>query len=433
MKKKLFVLSMDAMVREDIEYMMTKPNFSTLMNRCAQVEHVRSIYPASTYPAHTTLMTGCHPDKHGIYANLPLCPFNDGKTHWYLYHKDVWAEDIFAAAKRVGCSTAAVYWPITGCNPNIDHVIDEYFFYYPGETEHVEETFAKLGADEAALQAIRENMHRFPTGTNADEPLDGLFDNFIMGCTCSLIRNVQPDVLLVHNCIIDTFRHRGGLFGKLSVDALDQTDVWLGEVIDAMCDAGVYDDTDFIILSDHGHRDYHTRIHFNVLLQRGGFIDVAPDNTVYRWQAYAQSNGQSTTVHLCDKDNERLWLKVYDYLMQLKNEGTWGISEVLTEEDLKERYHQCGPYSFMVEAEDDFAFTGTWAGEPITKLSSTVSGHGYMPEKGPQPIFLGRGPSFKDGAHIDNAHLTDIAPTLAAVLGTTLPDADGRCLSELLN
>lgn len=432
MKKKLFVLSMDAMVREDIEYMMTKPNFSALMNHCAQVKHLRSVYPASTYPAHTTLVTGCHPDKHGIYANLPLCPFNDGKTHWYLYHKDVWAEDIFVAAKRVGCSTAAVFWPITGCNPNIDHIINEYFFYYPDETERVEETFAKQGADEVALQAIRENMHRFPKQTST-EPLDGLFDDFIMGCTCSLIRNVQPDVLLVHNCIIDTYRHRDGLFGKLSVKALDATDEWLGEVIDAMRDAGVYDDTDFIILSDHGHRDYVKRVKLNVLLERGGFIDVAPDGTIYRWQAYAQSNGQSTTVHLCDKDNERLWLEVYDYLTKLKDEGCWGIREILTEADLKERYHQSGPYSFMVDAEDGISFSDAWTGDVITELPSPVSNHGHMPEKGPQPIFLGRGPSFKPNTQIDTADLTDIAPTLASILGSTLPDADGRSLTELLN
>lgn len=431
MKKKLFVLSMDAMVREDVAYMMTKPNFSALMERRAEVTHVRSLYPASTYPAHTTLMTGCHPDKHGIYSNLPLCPFNDGITHWYLYHKDVWAEDLFAAAKRVGCTTAAVYWPITGCNPNIDHIIDEYFFYYPNDTDHIEERFAELGADEVALRAVRENLHRFPVKRDG-VTLDALFDDFIMGCTCSLIRNEQPDVLLVHNCIIDTHRHNNGVFGDTLTSALDQTDVWLGEVIDAMREAGVYEDTDFVILSDHGQRDYTTRINLNVLLQRGGFIDIAPDNSIYRWQAYAQSNGQSTTVHLCDKGNERLWLSVYDYLMQLKNEGVWGIDEILTEADLKTRYHQSGPYSFMVEAQDGYAFGSAWTGEPSITLPSVKAGHGYMPEKGPQPIFLGRGPSFKDGACLDTADLTDVAPTLASILGASLPDADGRCLSELL-
>jgi hypothetical protein len=38
----------------------------------------------------------------------------------------------------------------------------------------------------------------------------------------------------------------------------------------------------------------------------------------------------------------------------------------------------------------------------------------------------------KEGAVIENAKLVDVAPTLAAVLGQTLPEADGRVLTELL-
>ena len=35
MKRKLFVFSIDAMVREDVAYMMTKPNFSMIMTNMA--------------------------------------------------------------------------------------------------------------------------------------------------------------------------------------------------------------------------------------------------------------------------------------------------------------------------------------------------------------------------------------------------------------
>ena len=55
-KQKLFVLSLDALVREDIEYMMTKPNFRRIMGKRAEVNEVLSVFPAITYPAHTTLM-----------------------------------------------------------------------------------------------------------------------------------------------------------------------------------------------------------------------------------------------------------------------------------------------------------------------------------------------------------------------------------------
>jgi len=434
-KKKIFVLSMDAMVHEDVALLMGKPNFSKIMARRAEVEQVRSVYPASTYPAHTTLMTGCWPGKHGMWANFPLKTVDDHISHWPLYHKLIEAEDLFAAAKRAGCSTAAVYWPITACNPNIDHIINEYFFFYKGERENIGKVFEKMGADAAAIQAVEENLHRFPWKYGGELRREILFNDFITGCTCSLIRNVQPDVMLTHNCWLDSLRHAYGVFDEKVIAGLDDMDEWLGEIIEAMEEAGVYEDTNFVILSDHGQRDYNRIVSLNVLLERGGFIDLAPNGTIYDWRAYAQSNGRSSTVYLADGGNEKLYGRVYDYLRKLQEEQIWGIETIHTKDELLTRYGQRGPYSFMIESDENTEFENAWSGEPLRTLADNrVKGaHGYEPEKGPQPVFLAHGPAFKEGAVIPRADMVDIAPTLAGVLGETMPEADGRCLNELLN
>lgn len=433
MKEKLFVLSMDAMVREDIAYLSQKPNFKKIMEKRTEVTKVTTVYPASTYPAHTTLMTGCYPGKHGVYANFPLKIYDDHVPHWPLFQKSVLVEDLFAAAKRAGRTTASVFWPITGRNRNIDYIINEYFFYYPEERKRIEEVFANQGANEAALKAVRENLHLFPK-KDGETPFDGQFDAFIMGCTCSLIRNEQPDVMLVHNCVLDTFRHQNGVFFDSLTQCLDKTDEWLGDVISAMEDAGVYEDTNFVILSDHGQREYTRAVRINALLVEGGFIDVSPDGTIYDWWAYAQSNGKSTTVHLRDKDNKVLYKQVYDYLLQLQKNPEYGIEAVLTMEELQERYGQGGPFSFMLEADEESNFANGITGDIVVEnpKGTHVACHGYMPEKGAQPVFMAHGPAFKNGAVLENAKLVDVAPTLAAVLGQTLPEADGRCLTELL-
>ena len=431
MKKKLFVLSMDAMVREDIAYLETKPNFKKIMEKRAEVDKVLTVYPASTYPAHATIMTGCYPHKHGVYANFPVSTWQDGIAHWPTSCTNVYAEDIFAAAKRAGLSTAAVYWPITACNPNIDHVINEYFFYYPGEGDRVEEIFGEQGADEVALQAVKENLQYFPRSVRGSTPTVKRFDTFLMGCACSLIRNVQPDVLLVHNCEIDSERHKSGVFGDHIKEALDRTDLWLGDVIAAMEDAGVLEQTDFVLLSDHGQREYTKVFHINALLQKGGFLQAAPDGKLYEWQAYAQSNGHSTTVYLRDNTNKKLYNRVYAYLQKLQENPEYGIEKIFTKDELLEKYGQSGPYSFMLEAAEGFGFGSKFTCEAIETVKMKC-GHGYMPEKGPQPVFMAHGPSFRDGAVLANARMVDIAPTLAAVMGQTLEDADGCCLRELL-
>ena len=433
MRQKLFVLSMDAMVHEDVAYMMTKPNFRKLMEKRAEVEKVLSVFPSITYPAHTTLMTGCYPGKHGIYNNVPFKDYDDGKKHWYRFSKVIRVEDLFTAAKRAGCTTASVYWPITGCHPDIDYILNEYFFFYP--EEDTIEAFRSMGANEEAIRAVEENRHIIEAKRRKE--VGYAYDQFLMKCACSLIRNVQPDVMLVHNCIIDGARHTYGVFSEGVRKALDEADEQLGEVIRAMEDAGVYEDTNFVILSDHGQLDYEKRIRPNVLLAQGGFLEVAPNGTVYDWQAFAQNNAMSASVYLRDPNNKALYDEVYAYLQKLVDEKKWGLTKVYTTEEAKEKYGTYGPFSFMLATDGKTSVSEAWTEDALEELGADeqrpVRGtHGYEPELGPQPIFLAHGPAFKDGAVIENAKLVDIAPTLAAVLGQTLPEAQGRCLTELL-
>ena len=435
MKQKLFILSMDAMVREDVAYMMQKPNFARIMAKRAEVDKVCTVYPSMTYPAHTAILTGCRPGKNGIYVNSKIKPFKDAYVHWPLESRNVRVENLFAAAKRAGCSTASVFWPITACDPNIDHVINEYFFYLPDED--IVETFRRQGSDEVALQAVRENLPRFRKSKRAKGTgpnLNNTMDDFIMGCTCWLLRNAKPDVLALHNCYIDSTRHYYGAFAPEVYKALDQMDVWLGEVLQAMEDAGCYEDVNFIILSDHGQMDFDRYTRLNVLLKEGGFIDIAPDGSVYDWRAFCKG-GMSAPVFLSDPNYEPLKKAVYEYLLELAKDPQWGIEQVFTVEETREMYGTYGTFSFMVEGDGHTTFTDDWHGEcsvPVEAIEGYRAKHGYRPEKGPQPIFLASGPAFKPGAVVANAHVTDEAPTLAAVLGQTLPQADGRVLYELL-
>lgn len=437
MKEKTFVLSMDALVGEDVSYLWSKPNFSHIFSDCARVNQVRSVYPSITYPAHASIITGCRPGKHGVVTNGAF-KTTSGPTEWHLYSDMVQREDIFAVAKRCGCSTAAIYWPTTGGNPNIDYLINEYFF--PNSEEPIESGFAKLGANEEALQVVRENMNRYPTDYRNRKgrlQLKHTFDDFINGCTCSMIRKYQPDLLLVHNCLIDTWRHKYGVFNDYITEGLDQMDIWLGEIIDAMTDAGVYDQTNFVLLSDHGQLNFVRGVKINLLLAQDGLIKVADDGSVADWEAFAQSNGMSATIFLRDPKNQVLYQKVYEYLLKLRSQGLVGISKVYTERECAEKYGLYGDFSFVVESDGYTTFSDAWT-EPLVNpvdLSDYHFGaatHGYEPEKGPQPVFLGAGPAFRPGAVLEQAQLIDEAPTLARILGEIMPQAEGRCLEEIL-
>ena len=122
--KKLIVISMDALIREDLELLRHMPSFSWMLEQGARVERVRSIYPTLTYPCHVTMATGCYPDKHGVVTNTEFLPGVE-QLPWQWYHRSVTCEDLLDVCKRAGMTTAAVGWPVTGNHPSVDWLVDE--------------------------------------------------------------------------------------------------------------------------------------------------------------------------------------------------------------------------------------------------------------------------------------------------------------------
>ena len=438
MKEKIFVLSMDAMVGEDLEYLQTKPNFSRLFGKdSTRVKRMQTVYPSITYPSHVSIMTGCRPGKHGVFTNDELTTYSS-YTRWHLDSKMVKVEDVFAAAKRAGATTSAIYWPVTGCNPNVDYLLNEYFFYDPNES--LEEGFARQGSSPEMLEIVRKNAHLIPNdreNSNGQLRRKDEFDDFLMACTCDVIRMHKPDLMMVHNSWPDSLRHQYGLFNHHVTAGLDDTDVWLGEIIEAMEEAGTFEDTNFILLSDHGQMDFARRIKVNVLLRRGGFIDVDENGNITAWRAFAQSNGMSATVVLHDPTDKQLYEEVGAYLRRLASEEVWGFTQVQTEEEVRQRYGTYGGFAYMLESDGCTAFGESWKDPLVNPMNLDdyrlgKATHGYHPEKGPQPVFVARGPAFRPGVVLEDAFTIDEAPTIAAILGQTMPEAEGRVLHELL-
>ncbi len=441
MKQKLFVLSMDAMVEEDIEYLKTRPNFKRLMEHGCQIKKVQTVYPSITYPAHASMITGCRPAKHGVYNNTKF-PTDKTWPDWYIDTSEIFkVEDLFAAAKRAGCTTGAVYWPIMGNNPNIDYNINEFFFYDPADTGSREarlNAFRRMGASEDTIKAVEDNYDRLPSEYKhrvGPLRLNHTFDHFINGCVCSLIRRYQPDVLVAHNCLMDSLRHRNGIFNDFVTWGLDMADYWFGEIADAMYDAGVLEDTNFVIVSDHGQMDFSRRLKMNVLFARKGWLTVGPNGKPSKdSKVVSQSNGMSDSVYVRDKS---LLKEVHEYLLSLSKEGVWGFSDVFTTAEVEKLYGWSGPFDFVVETDGYTTFSDDCrepmiAGIDLSDYRLGNATHGYRPEKGPQPVFVARGPAFKKDLVIPFAYTIDEAPTFAHILGDSLPHAEGRVLTEIL-
>lgn len=425
-QKKILVLSVDALVADDMEYLSTLPNFQKYMAGGAAVEKMRSIYPTVTYPAHTSIITGTYPNRHKVYSNDH---FEAGlrKYLWRWFADNLVVPDIFSAAKAKGLKTASVFWPVTGNHPHIDYLIDEYWAQSKEETSR--DAFSRAGTSEEVLTRV------------VDKHIDKLVDRvhpgcdyFVVKCACDIIREFAPDLIALHPANIDAYRHQTGLFNETIRQGLREVDEWIGMLAGALQDAGTLEHTDFILLSDHGQLELKRIIHPNVVFADHGLIQYDSEGKLTQWKAFCHSLGMSAAVYLKDPD---AYDEVYQLLRYMKDEQIYGISEVYTETEANEKEHLGGDFSFILETDGYTSFGDNYIRPIVTNYNFSDyrfgrASHGYLPDKGPQPVFYAKGPSFKEGAVLDCRSIVDIAPTLARVLGVCLPDTDGVAMEELL-
>ena len=425
----VIVVSVDAMVFEDLEILSKLHAFEPVWEQTARVDRVRSIYPTITYPCHSTMMTGVYPETHGVVNNEKpeVCVRS---SLWQHMRESVKAKTIFDYAKENGLTTAAVFWPVTGNDPNIDYLIDE---YWPQHGESSEQCFRDSGSSEEVMQKIVlpnlklvENRHRKHPWADA----------FVMQCACDMITNFKPNLLMVHPANVDGYRHETGLFTSKVESGLHETNLWISQLIKAADDAGILDKTDFFIVSDHGQMAIRRMVALNVLLAEKGLIDVDENGEIRDWTAFAKSGGMSALVYLKNPDSAEDLARTRAVLDELVAGEMAGISQVMTEEEARREHHLGGNFSFVVETDGFTSFANDWL-RPLVRPADNRNyrfgraTHGYLPEKGPQPTLFAFGPHMKPGAVLKDARLIDEAPTFAHALGLEMTGIDGRCLTEL--
>ena len=429
--KKMIVISHDAMVYDDLAYLGKRPAFKMLMENGAMVKRVRTIYPSITYPVHTSVMTGRYVDGHGITSNeTEVCGVMASK--WHFFHEDVKAPTVFEAAKKAGYSTGSVFWPVTGNNPHIDYLVNEY--WSQTDDEPILDAFRSAGSTEEVIdKVIRPNVP-LVDGHQRQHPWT---DAFTMNMACDMITNFQPDFMMVHPAVIDGFRHHTGVFTDKVNEALDYTAQWTQQVIDATIKAGTFEDTDFIIMSDHGQMNTTRIVNLNVLLADAGLIDIDADGNVTDWRAWIKSAGMVGQVYLKNPADKALEAEVGALLRKACDEGVYGISQVFTEEEARKAEGFGGKFSFVLESDGVTSFGPDWR-RPLMKsfdLSDYRYGratHGYLPDNGPQPTLICCGPSFKKGAVVERRPIVDITATICKVLGLDMPGIAGKPIDEII-
>lgn len=240
----------------------------------------------------------------------------------------------------------------------------------------------------------------------------------------------------MHPADVDWARHQYGVFNDQVKKTVESTDRYIGQIMKAVEDIGAAENTNLVLVSDHGQRNITKIVNINVALKEHGLIRVDENGEFRDWDAWCLSGGMSAEVHLRHPEDLELYSRVKQLLETMQKDSRYGIERIFTKEEA-EKEHLDGTFSFILEALDGVSF-GDEFHPPLVAPFETKdyrygrATHGYLPEKGPQPVFYAKGPDFREHVMLEHARLVDEAPTFAELLGLEFPNVQGSCLWELL-
>ena len=419
MNKKTLVISIDALISDDIPLLEALPNLGPIVKGAAQVRDIECIYPTLTYPCHVSIMTGCYPDKHGIVHNERL-QVNVPKPQWNWWYKDIRVKTMLDYAKAAGLSTATVTWPVMAGSA-ADYNIAEIW----APTINDDPTDICTQANSPAVAEIFErNKSRLKWMLTPE------FDNYAEHCGAEIIETFQPDLMFIHFSYVDHQRHQTGVKGEKVNEALRFVDDKIGTLIAALNRQNLLGKTNIVILGDHGQINVSHLFNLNKLFYDRGLIDVNEQGKITGWRMYAQSCAFSAHIHLgpaMDRNEAAAILKEIQQTYPQEIEKVWTAEEALNQ------WHMKGDFEFVVEAVTFVSFGKNLTGDLIESVDNSdykfsVATHGHLPTKGDQPPFILSGPDIKMGVQIQGAKLVDEAPTIMKIYDIVMEDIDGHPL-----
>lgn len=426
--QKLLVFCLDALCTMDVEFMKTLPAFAEIINRGSYIKHIEPIYPSLTYPCHVSIVTGNYADKHGIIHNEIVTP---GKLNspWYNQRSDIHCKTLLDYGKEHGYSTCSISWPVSG-GADYDFnmpMIVPYGYIGPNPGQ-----FFINNATQNLLDAYYWKYGRYLMGK------DRSLDLYTMALAPDIIRDFgQPDIMLIKMCDLDSVRHAHGIDNEYVKEQLRKHDSEFAVILESIKRYGDYDNTNFVILGDHWQSDVDHVLHFNVALKNAGFIRVNENNELVDYDAYCHSAALSAWIELKHPEDKVMHDKVYNFLLECKNNEEYGIGYVFTKEEVKEQFHLEGPFDFVIEGDKPITFGNRldcdiFGKTEIGDYKTSKASHGGLPFKDETTTFIACGPAIKQGVVVERRSMVDEAPTMAKMLGFEMPDIDGVTIEEIL-
>jgi predicted AlkP superfamily pyrophosphatase or phosphodiesterase len=409
------------------------PTIRALAAEGARASMMKASTPTVTWPNHTTLVTGVTPARHGVLGNNYFDRHPGKKVALIsdpVFDKDqiVKVPTIYDLAKAAGLKTAGIRWPATRNAKTLDWTIPDILttnllreFTTPALFAECE----KAGIDIFASDTTAEPGSGTPSPKPTDEICTRVFN--------LILHEHRPQLALLHVIDVDHTEHLKGPKSPEAYAAVKMADDEVRQVWEELKRDFPGKATLFVV-SDHGFSPIKRMILPNVILRKAGLIETTGrKGTSGAVQIVTQ--GGSAFVYVLDEKNRA------DVVARIRKalDGLEGISKIVGPEEFKD-YGVANPKDdphapdMILFAQEGCVFGDTAAGElPFNDKPERKGSHGHdadLPDL--HATFVAWGAGIKPGVRLGEISNTDVAPTIAKLLGFSIPNAEGKVLKEAL-
>jgi predicted AlkP superfamily pyrophosphatase or phosphodiesterase len=378
----LILISIDGF-RWDYLQKFNPPVLRQLAAEGVRAKRLTPSFPSLTFPNHYTLVTGLHPEHHGIVANTFYDPVLREKFNFKTHETSVdprwWTggEPVWITAEKQGVRSACFFWPGSETENHGTHPS----FFKP-----------------------------FDKSLTCAERVDGVL------AWLDLPPEARPRFCTLYFDLVDTEGHRFGPDSPETAAAVQQVDDAIGLLLASLTQRGLRESTNLVIVSDHGMEPVSP----DRVIVLDDYVDL---NTVD-----IDFTGANAGLRPKTGTAKELVAKFQGKHPQLK---AWLRNKV--------------PRSLHYRASDRIAPV-VLSAEPgwtilsrdflrMKRLTFDHGAHGYDPASpNMSALFIANGPSFQHRRVIDPVENIHVYNLLCAVLGLKPApnDGDGRLVRAVL-
>ncbi|MBI3422627.1 MAG: alkaline phosphatase family protein [Acidobacteria bacterium] len=378
------------------------PKLNAAMVQGVVANAVEGVYPSLTQPAQATIATGMLPADHGIYSNdnnfaaalkLAVEPQEKAKKNVFVWE----------SASKAGLNVAAIGYKLT-----TGATIKFNYPDYPKQSLN-EPTANKKRKSDVYTQALNMDEQRAQKA-------------------CELIEAVKPNLLLINFRSLYWTQSQFGIRSKEVDTTLQHLDSWIEQILTATEKAKTRDQTTFLVVSDTGMAAVENEFNPNVVLAKKGWLTVDTQGNIAAWKAVAQALEGAAAIFVKSPADEQSVEKIFREIHQIPDSPVWRI---FTRQELS-RMATLPQAALMLDTAPNYMFGTATKGNILSKTSVRAA-TGFSPQRlEMRPVFIAFGKGIEPKGSFGLAHLTDVAPSIARILGIQHPTSRGKVLTELL-